>query len=96
MHKRTLGTMKKLLLATTAALGLAVSAGAANATLTYTVWSGATVLAKFTHGTSWREAQCVYEASGYWWRAASPPKLNKGDMTMRSLFGAVSAPGNVG
>jgi len=36
--------MKKLLLATTAALGLAVSAGAANATLTYTVWSGATVL----------------------------------------------------
>ena len=36
--------MNKLLLATTAALGLAVSAGAANATLTYTVWSGATVL----------------------------------------------------
>jgi PEP-CTERM motif len=36
--------MKKLLLATTAALGLVVSAGAANATLTYTVWSGATVL----------------------------------------------------
>jgi PEP-CTERM motif len=36
--------MKKLLLATTAALGLAVSAGAANATLTYTVWNGATVL----------------------------------------------------
>jgi hypothetical protein len=32
--------MKKLLLATTAALGLVVSAGAANATLTYTVWSG--------------------------------------------------------
>jgi hypothetical protein len=30
--------MKKLLLASTAALGLAVSAGAANATLTYTVW----------------------------------------------------------
>jgi hypothetical protein len=36
--------MKKLLLATTAALGLALSAGAANATLTYTIWSGATVL----------------------------------------------------
>jgi PEP-CTERM motif len=36
--------MKKLLLATTAALGLAVSAGTANATLTYTVWSGAGVL----------------------------------------------------
>jgi hypothetical protein len=35
--------MKKLLLAT-AALGLAVSAGTANATLTYTVWSGASVL----------------------------------------------------
>lgn len=32
--------MKKLLLATTAALGLMVSAGAANATLTYTIWSG--------------------------------------------------------
>src|SRR5271163_3299681 len=32
--------MKKLLLATTAALGLVVSAGAANATLTYTIWSG--------------------------------------------------------
>lgn len=36
--------MKKLLLATTAALGLAISAGGANATLFYTVWSGATVL----------------------------------------------------
>ena len=36
--------MKKLLLATTAALGLAVSAGTANATLTYTVWSGPSVL----------------------------------------------------
>ena len=36
--------MKKLLLATTAALGLALSAGAANATLTYTIWNGATVL----------------------------------------------------
>jgi hypothetical protein len=34
--------MKKLLLATTA--GLAVSAGGANATLTYTIWNGATVL----------------------------------------------------
>jgi hypothetical protein len=33
--------MKKLLLATTAALGLALSAGAANATLTYTIWNGA-------------------------------------------------------
>jgi opacity protein-like surface antigen len=33
--------MRKLLLATTAALGLAVSAGAANATLTYTIWNGA-------------------------------------------------------
>jgi hypothetical protein len=36
--------MRKLLLATTAALGLAVSAGAANATLTYTIWNGPTVL----------------------------------------------------
>ena len=32
--------MRKLLLATTAALGLVASAGAANATLTYTVWTG--------------------------------------------------------
>ena len=32
--------MRKLLLATTAALGLAASVGIANATLTYTIWTG--------------------------------------------------------
>ena len=31
--------MRKLLLATTTALGLTVSAGAANATLTYAIWN---------------------------------------------------------
>src|SRR6516165_11161180 len=36
--------MRKLLLATAAAAGLAVSAGGANATLTYTIWNGAAVL----------------------------------------------------
>jgi hypothetical protein len=36
--------MRKLLLATAAAAGLAVSAGGANATLTYTIWNGPTVL----------------------------------------------------
>ena len=33
-------TVRKLLLATTAALGLAASAATANATLTYTIWNG--------------------------------------------------------
>ena len=32
--------MRKLILATAAAVGLAVSAGGANATLTYTIWNG--------------------------------------------------------
>jgi hypothetical protein len=82
--------MNKLLLATTAALGLAVSAGAANATLSYTIWNGAGIstTATFPVPTTGLFATFTDNVDTLNFRNNNP---DGGSNTFANFFGASSA-----